>query len=111
MQRGLMLVKHVETKTSCWCGVEIRRENASSGVVLAITMIQNNEDIALSDYHLFHMLKRFLGGKRFGNDEELETAMTIWFNALTAEEYNMEIMKLLNKYDKSYIVGNDCVEK
>ncbi|GBM09283.1 hypothetical protein AVEN_129823-1, partial [Araneus ventricosus] len=32
-------------------------------------------DLAPSDFHLFLKLKEFLGGKRFGSDEELENAV------------------------------------
>ncbi|GBO03675.1 hypothetical protein AVEN_162518-1, partial [Araneus ventricosus] len=35
-------------------------------------------DLAPSDFHLFLKLKEFLGGKRFGSDDELEKAVTTW---------------------------------
>ncbi|GBN17666.1 hypothetical protein AVEN_275736-1 [Araneus ventricosus] len=57
------------------------------------------------------VLKEFLGGKRFGSDEELENAVTTWLNELAAEEYDMGILKLLERYDKSLNVGGDHVEK
>ncbi|GBM48760.1 hypothetical protein AVEN_24948-1 [Araneus ventricosus] len=43
-------------------------------------------NLAPSDFHLFLKLKEFLGGKRFGSDEELENAVTTWLNELEAEE-------------------------
>ncbi|GBM87836.1 hypothetical protein AVEN_27061-1 [Araneus ventricosus] len=51
-------------------------------------------DLAPSDFHLFLKLKEFLGGKRFGSDEELENAVTTWLNELAAEEYDMGILIL-----------------
>ncbi|GBN01767.1 hypothetical protein AVEN_224476-1 [Araneus ventricosus] len=68
-------------------------------------------DLAPSDYHLFLKLKEFLGGKRFGSDEELENAVTTWLNELAAEEYDMGIRKLVYRYEKCLNVGGDCVEK
>ncbi|GBN44354.1 Histone-lysine N-methyltransferase SETMAR [Araneus ventricosus] len=57
-------------------------------------------DLAPSDFHLFLKLKVFLRGKRFGSDEELENAVTTWLNELAAEEYDMGILKLVERYDK-----------
>ncbi|GBM70850.1 hypothetical protein AVEN_126761-1 [Araneus ventricosus] len=68
-------------------------------------------DLAPSDFHLFLKLKEFLGGKRFGSDEELENAVTTWLNELVAEEYDVEIPKLVNRYNKCLNVGGDYVEK
>ncbi|KAJ4428840.1 hypothetical protein ANN_25833 [Periplaneta americana] len=67
-------------------------------------------DLAPSDFHLFTKLKDFLGGTRFGSDEELKTVNT-WLNELAAEEYNTGILKLVNRYDKCLNVGGDYVEK
>ncbi|GBM52049.1 Histone-lysine N-methyltransferase SETMAR [Araneus ventricosus] len=68
-------------------------------------------DLAPSDFHLFLKLKEFLGGKRFGRDEELENAVTTWLNELAAKEYDMRILKLVDRYDKCLNVGGDYVEK
>ncbi|GBN55273.1 hypothetical protein AVEN_227281-1, partial [Araneus ventricosus] len=68
-------------------------------------------DLAPSDFHLFLKLKEFLGGKRFGSDEELRNAMATWFNELAAEEYGMGILKLVERYDKCLNVGGDYVGK
>ncbi|GBM49736.1 hypothetical protein AVEN_26836-1, partial [Araneus ventricosus] len=46
-----------------------------------------------------------MGGKRFGSEEELENAVTIWINELVAEEYDIEILKLVERYDKCLNVG------
>ncbi|GBM57853.1 hypothetical protein AVEN_258508-1 [Araneus ventricosus] len=38
-------------------------------------------------------------------------AVTTWLNELVAVEYNMGILKLVNRYDKCLNVGGDYVEK
>jgi len=35
-------------------------------------------DLALSDYHLFLHMKRFLAGKQFHSDEEVKTTVNNW---------------------------------
>ncbi|KAJ4431203.1 hypothetical protein ANN_19800 [Periplaneta americana] len=67
-------------------------------------------DFAPSDFHLFTKLKDFLGGTRFGSDEELKKTVNTWLNELAAE-YNTGILKLVNRYDKCLNVGGDYVEK
>ncbi|KAJ4426467.1 hypothetical protein ANN_27281 [Periplaneta americana] len=57
-------------------------------------------DLAPSDFHLFTKLKDFLGGTRFGSDEELKKTVNTWLNELAAEEHNTGILKLVNRYDK-----------
>ncbi|KAJ4439540.1 hypothetical protein ANN_07664 [Periplaneta americana] len=57
-------------------------------------------DLAPSDFHLFTKLNDFLGGTRFGSDEELKKTVNTWLNELAAEEYNTGILKLVNRYDK-----------
>ncbi|KAJ4429731.1 hypothetical protein ANN_21935 [Periplaneta americana] len=54
-------------------------------------------DLAPSDFHLFTKLKDFLGGTRFGSDEELKKTVNTWLNELAAEEYNTGILKLVNR--------------
>ncbi|GBN82306.1 hypothetical protein AVEN_45583-1 [Araneus ventricosus] len=68
-------------------------------------------DLAPSDFHCFLNLKEFLGVKRLGSDEELGSAVTTWLNELAAEEYDMGIPKLVDRYDKCLNVGGDYVEK
>ncbi|GBN67283.1 hypothetical protein AVEN_150143-1 [Araneus ventricosus] len=68
-------------------------------------------DLAPIDFHLFLKLKEFLRGKRFGSDEELGSAVTTWLNQLAVEEYDMGILKLVDRYDKCLNVGGDYVEK
>ncbi|KAJ4442047.1 hypothetical protein ANN_11913 [Periplaneta americana] len=68
-------------------------------------------DLAPSDFDLFTKLKDFLGGTRFGSDEELKKTVNTWLNELAAEEYKTGILKLVNRYDKCLNVGGDYVEK
>ncbi|GBN89216.1 hypothetical protein AVEN_156776-2-1, partial [Araneus ventricosus] len=68
-------------------------------------------DLAPSDFHFSLKLKELRGGKRFGSDEELENAVTTWLNELAAEEYDMGILKLVDRYDICLNVGGDYVEK
>ncbi|GBN74289.1 hypothetical protein AVEN_35324-1 [Araneus ventricosus] len=46
-----------------------------------------------------------MGNKRFGSDEELENAVATWLNELAAEEYDMGILKLVDRYDKCVNLG------
>ncbi|GBM21157.1 hypothetical protein AVEN_5469-1 [Araneus ventricosus] len=73
-------------------------------------VLKYSPDVAPSDFHLYLKLKEFLGGKRFGNDEELENAVTTWLNELATEEYDMGILQLVDKCDKCLNVGDDYVE-
>ncbi|KAJ4432039.1 hypothetical protein ANN_20653, partial [Periplaneta americana] len=66
-------------------------------------------DLAPSDFHLFTKLKDFLGGTRFGSDEELKKTVNTWLNELAAEEYNTGILKLVNRYDKCLNEEIHCV--
>jgi histone-lysine N-methyltransferase SETMAR len=36
-------------------------------------------DLSPSDYFLFRVMKKLLGGKRFSSDEEVKEAVTTWF--------------------------------
>ncbi|GBL95620.1 hypothetical protein AVEN_197595-1, partial [Araneus ventricosus] len=56
-------------------------------------------------------MKDFLGGKRFGSDEELENAVTTWLIELAVEEDDVRILKLVDGYDKCLNVGGDYVQK
>jgi hypothetical protein len=48
-----------------------------------------------SDYYLFLKLKTFLGGKEFGNNEQLKDEVISWLTSLAVEEYNTGIEKLI----------------
>jgi hypothetical protein len=70
-------------------------------------------DLAASDFHLFSMLKEFLGARRFKGDEEVKDDVKKWLNALAAAAavYNEDIQKLVTGYDKCQNVGGGCVKK
>ncbi|GBO43997.1 hypothetical protein AVEN_41706-1, partial [Araneus ventricosus] len=68
-------------------------------------------DLSPSDFYLFLKLREFLGGKRFGSDEESKNAVTTWVNDLAAEQYDMGILKPVDRYDKCLNVGGGYVEK
>ncbi|GBM97771.1 hypothetical protein AVEN_80402-1 [Araneus ventricosus] len=67
---------------------------------ITMTICIDHTRIAPTDFHLFLKLKEFLGGKRFGSDEELENVVIIWLNELAAEEYDMGILKHVDRYDR-----------
>ncbi|KAJ4434357.1 hypothetical protein ANN_22916 [Periplaneta americana] len=48
-------------------------------------------DLAPCDFYLFTKLKDFLGGTRFGSDEELKKTLNTWLNELAAEEYLIKV--------------------
>jgi hypothetical protein len=56
-------------------------------------------------------LKKFLGGRRFKNDEEVEEAVKEWLNGLVAEVYKEGIQKLVTSCEKCLNVEDNCVEK
>lgn len=68
-------------------------------------------DLAPSDYHLFLNLKRELGGKRFGSDEEVKNAVQSRLLTLAGNFYEEGIGKLVSRYDKCLNNGGNYVEK
>ena len=62
-------------------------------------------DLAPSDFHLFLHLKKFLGGKRFDDDDDLKDAVQKW---LTSQE---GIQKLVPRYVKCLNNGGEYVRK
>lgn len=47
-----------------------------------------------------------------GSDDKLKTAVKNWLNTgLAADEYNIDIVTLLNRYDKCQSAGGEYVEK
>lgn len=48
-------------------------------------------DYAPSDYYLFQNLKKWLGGKRFSNNEEVESAVNGYFMELVGSYYKQGI--------------------
>ncbi|GBM86664.1 hypothetical protein AVEN_87427-1 [Araneus ventricosus] len=97
------------------CSLPIQTKDRSHIFAAQLTPLSDHPpyspDLAPSDFHLFLKLKEFLGGKRFGSDEELKNAATTCLNELAAEEYNMGILKFVGRYDKCLNGGSDYVEK
>ena len=57
-------------------------------------------DFAPSDFHHFIHLKKFLGGKRFDDDDDLKDAVQKWLTSQAAAFYEGGIQKLVPRYDK-----------
>ena len=53
-----------------------------------------NPDVAPGDFHLFLQLKKFLGGKRF-DDDDLKNAVQNWLTSQAAAIYEKGIHKLV----------------
>jgi hypothetical protein len=67
--------------------------------------------LAPSDFHLFLHLKKFLGGKQFDDDDDLEDAVQKWLTSQVAAFCEEGIQKLVPLYDKSLKNGGKYVEK
>ena len=63
-------------------------------------------DLSPSDFHLFLHIKKFLGGKRFDDDDELKVA-----NIPGGTFYEEGIQKLVPRYDKCLNNGEEYVGK
>ena len=57
-------------------------------------------DLVPSDYHLFLHLKKFLGGKRFDDNDDLKYAVKKWLTSWAAAFYEKGIQKVVPRYDK-----------
>jgi len=68
-------------------------------------------DLAPSDYHLFLHLKKFLGGKRFDDDDDLKDGVQKWLTSQAAAFYEEDIQKPVPHYNKCLNNGSDYVEK
>ena len=68
-------------------------------------------DLAPSDFHLFLHLKKFLGGKRFDDDDELKDAVQKWLTLQAAAFYGEGIQKLVPHYDKCLNNSGEYLEK
>jgi len=68
-------------------------------------------DLAPSDFHLFVHLKKFLGGKRFDDDDDLKNAVQKWPKSQAAAFYEEGTQKLVPRYDKCLNNGGEYVEK
>jgi len=68
-------------------------------------------DLAPSDFHLFLHLKKFLGSKRFDDDDDLKDAVQKWLTSQVATFYEEGIQKLVPHYAKCFNNGGEYVEK
>ena len=68
-------------------------------------------DLAPSDFHLFLHLKKFLGGKRFDDDNDLKDAVQKWLTSQAAAFHEEGVQKLVPRYDKCLNNGGEYVEK
>jgi len=68
-------------------------------------------DLAPSDYHLFLQLQKFLGGKRFDDEDDLKDAVQKWLTWQAAASHEEGIQKLVPRCDKCFNKGGECVEK
>ncbi|XP_023240125.1 LMBR1 domain-containing protein 2-like [Centruroides sculpturatus] len=58
-------------------------------------------DLAPSDYFLFPNLKKWLGGKRFANNEEVESEVDGYFEKLDSSHYKQGIEAIEHRWEKS----------
>jgi len=68
-------------------------------------------DLALSEYHLFIHLTKWLASQSSEDDDRLKTGVTTWFKSLTADFFDTGIRKLMPRYQKCVEVRGDYVEK
>jgi histone-lysine N-methyltransferase SETMAR len=54
-------------------------------------------DLATSDFHLFGLLKNHLGGKRFADDEEVETGVRKWLRRRSKDFYDAGFEALVKR--------------
>ena len=67
--------------------------------------------MASSDYHLFLHLKKFLDGKRFDDDDDLEDAVQKWLTSQAATFYEESTQELVPRFDKCLSNGGEYVGK
>ena len=70
-----------------------------------------SSDLAPSDFHLLLHLKKFLGGKRFDDDDDLNVAVQKRPTSQATAFYEEGIQKLVPHYDKCLNNGGEYVEK
>ena len=67
--------------------------------------------LAASEYYLFPKLKKWLGGKRFADNEEVIEAVNGYFEELDKPVYRDGITRLEHRYEKCISLGGYYVEK
>jgi hypothetical protein len=73
--------------------------------------LPHSPDLVPSDFHLFLHLKKFLGGKRFDNDDDLKDAVQKWLTSQAPAFYEKGVQKHVPRYDKCLNNGGEYVEK
>ncbi|XP_014481491.1 PREDICTED: histone-lysine N-methyltransferase SETMAR-like [Dinoponera quadriceps] len=68
-------------------------------------------DLAPSDFHLFPNLKKFVSGKHFASNEEVERAVDEYFNSLPESHFREGVLMLEKRWIKCVEVKGDYVEK
>ena len=68
-------------------------------------------DLSPRDFHLSLHLKKFLGGKRFDDDDDLKDAVQKWLTSQAAAFYEEAIQKLVPRYGKCLKKDGEYVEK
>lgn len=71
----------------------------------------NSPDLAPSDYHLFKFLKRWLQGKRFATNKEVEREIDGYFEGLQTFHYSKGIEMLKHRWTKCIESNGDYVEE
>jgi histone-lysine N-methyltransferase SETMAR len=68
-------------------------------------------DLAPSEYFLFPNLKKWLGGKRFADNEAVESAVHGYFEELDGSYYKQGIEATEHRWEKCIELQGDYVEK
>ena len=68
-------------------------------------------DLAPSDFWLFPILKKFLGGKHFSSDVEVKKAVNKFFRKCSNEFFAMGIERLVARYNKCLDNSGNYIEK
>jgi hypothetical protein len=59
---------------------------------------------------VFLLLKKFLGGRRYVEDDSVKEAVNTWFSSQAASFYDAGIQKLVPCYDKCLNNGGNYIE-
>jgi hypothetical protein len=57
-------------------------------------------DLAPSDFHLFLHLKKYLGGKKFDDYDEVQEEIMTWFKGQAADFYDLGIQTLVPRHNQ-----------
>jgi histone-lysine N-methyltransferase SETMAR len=68
-------------------------------------------DLALSDFHLFGLLKKPFGGKHFTDDEKVETEVWTFLRQQSKDFYAVGFDTLVKQWNKCISVGGGYVKK